>query len=494
MSPYRNTFTEPFDDEPLDLGPLGPELGVEGLGIEGPRTVEPQHRRVETPAHRSGGEERIAYFDYAATTPVDPRVKEAMLPYFSEIFGNAASLHRVGQEALKAVDQSRETIKKIIGAQRLSEVIFTSSATESNNLAIKGTTYRHIDISKSRHTPHIITSLIEHPSVLETFRDLEKQELAETTYVPPDKHGIIQPAAVKAALREETILISIHHVNSEIGVIQPIQEIVQEVRNREASFRVDPRVNPRQSASSRVVFHSDAAQSFLTEPCNVENLGVDLLTLSSHKIYGPKGVALLYVRGDTKLQPLFSGGTGTGQHYLRPSTENTPGIVGFAKAMELAEKERQANRAHLKAMRNYLAQRLVKEIPGTEINACPTFERSQCRHSEMSHLSPKIINVYFPHTTAQHLLISLDLQGIAISPGTACTARAAKPSQIILTLRTPSTDSTDSLQASSGQAKKIAERSIRISLGKETTKEEIDKLIKALKEVSKREQHDQRSL
>jgi cysteine desulfurase len=286
------------------------------------------------------------YFDFASTTFVRDEVLEAMMPYFKENFGNPSSLHSFGQSALKGVDIAREKIKNILKAESLKEIIFTSSATESNNLAIKGLAFYFFFFRKIK--PHFITSSVEHPSVLEVMVDLEEMGIIEVSYIKPEKNSLLDPEKIKNEIRDNTFLVSFHYVNSELGTIQKIKEISKILKE----------INKERK--EKIYFHTDAAQAGF-ENLNVQDLGIDLMTLSSHKIYGPKGIALLYVRKGTPLVKLISG---SNQEYnLRAGTEAVPLIVGFAKAMELVEKEKEKINNHLKEIRDYFISK-IKDFEG----------------------------------------------------------------------------------------------------------------------------------
>lgn len=376
------------------------------------------------------------YFDFASTTPLRKEVVEVMLPYFSENFGNPSSLHFFGQQALKAVDESREKIKNIIEAEFLREIIFTSSATESNNLAIKGLVFYHYFFKKIK--PHIITSSIEHPSVLEVLTDLEEMGICEVSYLKPERNSLIEASKIKAEIKENTILVTIHYVNSELGTIQPIREIAEIIKslNKNRKFNV--------------YFHTDAAQAGF-ENLNVKELGIDLMTLSSHKIYGPKGIALLYIKSGVPLMRLVSGSE---QEYgLRAGTESVPLIVGFAKAMELINFEKEKINNKLNELRSYFISRIKNFKDKIFLNTIP----------EIS--SPKILNFYFPTRLSQELLIYLDQNGIAVSAGTACKSRANEPSYIV----------------SDVYGYERSRRSLRFSFGLTTNQKEIDYLFDKLK-------------
>lgn len=375
------------------------------------------------------------YFDFASTTPVRKEVLNVMIPYFNKFFGNPSSLHFFGQQALKIVDESREKIKNILKANFVDEIIFTSSATESNNLAIKGLVFYYYFFKKI--TPHIITSSIEHPSVLETVFDLEELGIAEATYLKPEKSGLIDITTIKKNLKNNTILITLHYVNSELGIIQKISEI--------SKFIKDINLNRKE----KIYFHTDAAQAGL-EDLSVQNLGIDLMTLSSHKIYGPKGIALLYVKKGIPLVKIISG---SNQEYnLRAGTEAVPLIVGFSKAMEMIEKEKEKIKNYLKKIYDYFLYKIKKFNDKIVIN------------SSLENSSYKILNLYFPTRTSQELLIYLDSKGIAVSAGTACKSRANEPSYIIADVF----------------GKNRSNNSLRFSFGIYNTKEEVDYLFKCL--------------
>jgi len=376
------------------------------------------------------------YFDFAATTPVRKEVLEAMLPYFSENFGNPSSLHSFGQEALKAVDESREKIKNILKAEFSREIIFTSSATESNNLAIKGLTFYYYFFKKIK--PHIITSSIEHPSIIEVLADLEEMGICEVSYLKPEKNSLIDENEIKNEIKENTILITLHYVNSELGTIQPISKISQILKE----------IN--QSRKEKIYFHTDASQAGF-ENLNVNELGIDLMTLSSHKIYGPKGIALLYVKKGIPLVRLISGSE---QEYeFRAGTESVPLIIGFAKAMELIESEKEKINNHLREIRDYFVLKIKDFGDKIILNTIP----------EIS--SAKILNFYFPTKSSQELLIYLDQNGIAVSAGTACKSRANEPSYIVADI----------------YGKERSKNSLRFSFGLTTKKEDIDYLFELLK-------------
>jgi len=374
-------------------------------------------------------ERRRIYMDYASTTPTDPRVLEAMLPYFGDRFGNAASLHSWGMEAREALEKAREEIASFIRASPM-ELIFTSSATESNNLAIKGAAFA--SRGKGRN---IITSRIEHPSVLEPCRWLERNGF-EVTYIPVDKHGLVDPAKIEEEIREDTILVSIMHANNEIGTIEPIREIGEICGER------------------GVLFHVDAAQSLGKIPVDVEEMGVDLLTLSGHKIYGPKGIGALYVREGVEIEPLLHGG---GHEYgLRSSTVNIPGAVGFAKACELMRglMEEEAERL------GRLCRKLIEEI--SEIDGVHLTGHPEKR-------LPTIASFWLEFIEGERLILELNERGIAASIGSACASGKLEPSHVLLAI---------------GLNEDRARRGLRLSIGRWTRRGEVEYVIEALREIA----------
>lgn len=372
------------------------------------------------------------YLDYAASTPVDPLVLKAMKPYFSEKFGNAGSIHSYGQEAMAALDYSRETIAKSIGAN-FNEIIFTSSATEANNLALR-------NVNKGSR---IIVSSIEHESVLETVKDLESQGV-EVVYIPVNGSGIIDLSKLKKAINERTELVSIMYANNEVGSIQPIAEIAKVIRQYKDKNGQGPKL------------HTDAVQAFQYLDCNVNNIHVDMMTLSSHKIYGPKGAGALYVRNLEFLKPILAGG---GQEFgFRSSTENIPAIVGFAKAAEIAQGIREKESERVSALRDYLWKNIKRIYPKAQING------------SIKERLPNNLNIYLPGMRSEDLIIKLDLRGIAVSSGSACEARSLEPSYVIEAL---------------GFSKKRAMESIRITLGRPVQKRDIDNLLSAIKNIVK---------
>jgi len=371
------------------------------------------------------------YLDHAATTPVRPEVLEAMLPYFTQEFGNASGVYSWSRTARQAMDQARDSVAKVLGATA-EEIVFTSGGSEADNLAIKGTAW-----AKRKQGNHIITSAIEHHAVLETCQWLETQGF-EVTYVPVNAEGLVDPEDVRRALRPDTILVTIMHANNEVGTIQPIAEIGAIVRE------------------SKAVFHTDAVQTAGVLDINVDYLNVDLLTISAHKIYGPKGLGALYVRKGTRLVPLSHGGGH--ERRRRAGTENIAGIVGFAKALELAQLEREAENARLISLRDKLIEGL-RAIPHTKINGSLT-ERL-----------PNNVNVCFEFIEGESLLLNLDMRGIAASSGSACTSGSLDPSHVLLAM---------------GMPHEIAHGSLRLTLGRSTTAEDIDYVLNEITPIVER--------
>lgn len=386
------------------------------------------------------------YLDYAATTPVDEKVLKAMLPYFSRSFGNAMSIHSFGQEALQAIDKARSQAAEFFNCEP-PEIIFTSSATEANNLAIKGVLKSYYAKPENKNIkPHIITTQFEHHCVLDACRMAEKDGLAEITYLPVNKDGVVKVSDVKKALKPNTILVSVMYVNNEIGTVQPIAEIGNLIKKTNGAKK-----------PMKLVFHTDATQAVNYFDCDVKKLGVDLLSMSAHKIYGPKGVGLLYVKKNTPLKRIQDGGD---QEYkLRAGTHNVPGIVGLGAAIELVHGSRSAAHSKILSLRNYLIKRVLKEIPKAYLNGS-----SEKR-------SPNNANFRFDSVEGEGLILSLDMDGIAASTGSACSSGALDPSHVLLAL---------------GLKHEQAHGSLRLTLGKNTTKKELDHTVTKLKEITKR--------
>ncbi|MCD4809902.1 MAG: cysteine desulfurase NifS [Methanosarcinales archaeon] len=372
------------------------------------------------------------YMDHGATTRPDPEVVNAMLPFFNELYGNASSLHTFGQEAAQALISSRKTVADFLGAEP-EEIIFTSGGTESDNLALKGIAYL-----KKNKRKHIITSVIEHPAILNTCKYLGDIGY-RITYVPVDDQGLIDPADVEDAITDDTILISVMHANNEIGTIQPIKEISAIAHEH------------------GVLVHTDAVQSVGKMPVNVDDLGVDMLSISAHKIYGPKGVGALYVRKGTRLLGLSQGGS----HEMkkRAGTENIPGIVGMAKAVELAEQRLEGDTKYLENLRDTMIRKILDSIPESYLNGHPT--KRLCNN----------VHVRFSYVEGESLLMMLDMKGVAVSTGSACSSKSLEPSHVLAAL---------------GIIPEKIHGNLRITLGHENTMDEVDYVVENLIDIVKK--------
>ncbi len=378
-----------------------------------------------------------AYFDYNATTPVDPDVLAAMLPYFSAEYGNPNSVHSFGQRARGAVERARASVAALIGA-RPSEIVFTSGGTEADNLAIFGIA-GHSPAPVGGRPPHIVTTTIEHDAVLHSCQALERRGVA-ITRVPVGRDGVVAPDDIRRALRPETVLITVMHANNELGSLQPIERI--------ACI----------AAEAGVRFHSDAVQSAGKVPLDVARMGVDLLSLSAHKFYGPKGVGALFVRKGVQIEPLLYGSRGEGGR--RAGTENVSGIVGMGKAAELALARLDEQSARIAALRDRLEQGLLARISGARVNG------------GAAQRLPNTCNIMFPDVESESLVIALDLQGVACSAGAACLSGAVDPSHVL---------------AAIGLSQTEARGSIRLSLGHPTTEQDIDLALNAIPEAVARQ-------
>ena len=371
---------------------------------------------------------RSVYLDHAATTPVHPEVIAAMLRYFNPLYGNASSVHSFGRDARMAIDNAREIVAKAMGAQP-NEIFFTSGGTESDNIAIIGTA-----LARQAKGRHIITTAIEHHAVLDACAYLEKQGF-EVTYLPVDAYGLVNPSDVNAAIRPDTILISIGHANNEVGTIQPLAEIGAIAK------------------AHKVLLHTDAVQSFGSIPVDVNDLQVDLLSLSGHKIYGPKGIGALYVRRGARPQAIqFGGGQ---ERKLRPGTENVPGIVGLAKAVELAMQEREERNEHISRLRDKLIAGLLT-VPEVTLNGHP------------EQRLPGNVNISVKYVEGESLILSLDLKGIAVSSGSACTSGSLDPSHVLTAM---------------GLSHEEAHGSLRLTLGRDNTEADIDYVLEVFPEI-----------
>lgn len=366
------------------------------------------------------------YLDYSATTPMKQAVLDAMMPHFNTEFGNPSSIHSYGRETKAVIAQAREAIAKTINAG-VDEVFFTGGGSESDNWAIKGV----VSALKNKGK-HIITTSIEHHAVLHTCQYLEKEGY-EVTYLKVDQYGLIDLEDLKKAIRPDTILITIMFANNEIGTIQSIKEIGEIAK------------------ANKITFHSDAVQAYGNVVLDVNELGVDLMSLSAHKIYGPKGIGLLYIKKGTKIHPLIHGGAQ--ERKRRAGTENVPAIVGFGKAAELALENQAARIQRLKALRDRLEKGLMEKIPYTYLNGHPTKRL------------PGNLNLSVQYIEGESLLLSLDMVGIACSSGSACTSGSLDPSHVLMSI---------------GLTHEVAHGSLRFSLGDFTTEEDIDYVIEQL--------------
>jgi cysteine desulfurase len=360
------------------------------------------------------------YLDFNATTPVEPAVLDAMLPYFSAEFGNAASIHTPGQRARAAVEAAREQVAALIGA-RPQEIVFTSGGTESDNHAIFG-----IVEAAGGHDKHVVTSTIEHEAVLNACQALEKRGM-KVTYLPVDSHGQIALNELRRVLRPETVLITIMHANNELGTVQPLEEI------------------GRLAQEADIYFHTDAVQSAGKIPIDVTALRVDLLSISGHKFYAPKGIGALYIRGGTRLRQLLYGGHH--QRGFRPGTENVAGIVGLGKAAEIARRSLADDAKRVALLRDKLQRGLLERVPQSRVNAAA------------AQRTPNTTNLIFPGVEGEALLIALDLKGLACSTGAACSSGAVEPSHVLTAIGLPPEE---------------ARASLRFSLGRHTTPTDID--------------------
>lgn len=376
---------------------------------------------------------RTVYFDHAATTPVDEQVLEAMKPYFTRHFGNANSTHQIGNEAKVAVEEARETVAEQIGAEP-AEIIFTSGGTESDNAIIKG-------VLEATGKKEVITSPLEHHAVLHTVEDTKRRG-GRPVYLEPDGNGIISPEKVEAAITEETALVSLMHVNNEIGAVNPIGEIAEVCRAHE------------------IPLHSDTVQSVGKIPVDVNELGLDFLSISGHKIYGPKGVGVMYMRYGSPWMPWMHGGSQ--ERRRRGGTLNVPGIVGLARALELVMEEREDHMRKFRRLRQKLINGVRERFGGSvQVNGNP------------DSAVPHIINLGFAGENGEGLdgemlLLNLDMEGICVSNGSACTSGAVEPSHVLSGI---------------GLEESIANSSIRISLGKDNSAEEIDYFLESLEKV-----------
>ncbi len=375
---------------------------------------------------------RRCYFDHNATTPVDARVLEAMLPHFGEVYGNASSLHGFGQQARQAVERARRQVAKQLGCEDR-EVVFSSGGTEADNLAVFGT------VRRSRiPNRHVITSRIEHPAVLHACQQLEREGV-DVTYLPSGSDGLVSPEDVRSSLRPDTVLVSVMHANNELGTLQPIREIGEVTRE------------------AGVPFHVDGVQSFTKVPTPVKELGVDMFSLSGHKIYGPKGVGALFVRHGLQVEKVQHGGSH--ERDRRPGTENVAGIVGLGAAAELAGAGMEQEGNRIARLRDRLERVLLERIPDVLV------------HARCSPRLPGTSSVRFAQVDSEPLLIALDLQGFAVSSGSACSSGAVEPSHVLLAI---------------GLSREQAKSTLRFSLGRETDSDQVDSLAETLPGIIER--------
>lgn len=375
---------------------------------------------------------KVVYLDHNSTTPLHPEVLEAMLPYLKEAYGNASSIHRKGREARDAVEKAREVIASFLGTKP-NTLLFTSGGTESNNFTLKGISFKHRGKGN-----HIITTKIEHPCVLDTCKFMESQGF-EVTYLPVDREGRVDPGDLKKAVTDRTILVSVMHANNEVGTLQPISELSKIAK--EKGF----------------YFHTDAVQTFGKIPVKVDALGVDLLSVSGHKLYGPKGVGILYIRKGVEITPHQHGGHH--ERRLRAGTENVAGIVGLGKAVLLAQQEMEKRIEHLQKLQERFYQGLLKGVDDILLNGHPT-ERI-----------PGTVNLGIKGVEGESMAINLDLQGICVSTGSACTAGSLEPSHVLVAMGVP---------------QEYARGTVRFSLGYENTEEDIDYCLEEIPKITQR--------
>ena len=372
----------------------------------------------------------MVYLDHSATTPLDPEVLQAMMPYLTEEFGNASSVYGLGQRARQAIDQARDEVAAFYGVEAR-EVIFTSGGTEGDNFALRGVAYRNADRGR-----HVITSTIEHDAVLRTVESLERDGF-EVTRLRVDRFGLVDAGALQEALRPDTILVSIMHANNEIGTIEPIADLVAVTREHSDAY-----------------FHTDAVQSTGKIATRMDELGVDLLSMSAHKLHGPKGVGCLVVRSSARIEPLMLGGGH--ERNRRAGTENVAGIAGLAKAVTIAHRDMAENVAHLTSLRDRLLEGVLNRIPAAEITGHPTKRL------------PHHASFLFQGVEGESLLLQLDMDGIAASSGSACTSGSLEPSHVILAL---------------GYPRERALGSLRLSVGKDNVDADVDLVLERLPDM-----------
>lgn len=373
--------------------------------------------------------QREIYLDHAASTPTDPQVVEVMLPYFNQVYGNASGLHKQARASARAIDDARRTVADILGCSP-KEIVFTACGSESDNIAIRGVAWAQRQAGKGNH---LITTPIEHHAVDHTFNQLCDKFGFEQTVVPVDRYGVVNPAAIAAAIRPETVLISVMYANNEVGSLQPIAEIGALARER------------------GIAFHTDAVQAAAYEPLNVDSLQVDLLAISGHKIYAPKGIGILYVRKNTSLLSPFTGGSH--ENNRRPGTENVPYIVGIAKALELVQAHRPEENARQAALRDRLIAGVLGTISGSDLTGHPT--RRLANHASF----------VFEGCEADAILMHLDMAGVEAASGSACTTGMPEPSHVLTAMGLPHD---------------LALGALRLTVGRQTTEADIDTVLEIL--------------
>ncbi|MDD5528568.1 MAG: cysteine desulfurase NifS [bacterium] len=374
----------------------------------------------------------MIYLDYNATTPADAKVVEAMLPYFSDNFGNPSSAYRLAHTSLKAKEEAREKVASLIGAKP-NEIVFTSGGTEADNFAIKGVAF-----ANKNKGNHIITSTIEHHAVFNSCKWLEEQGF-KISYIPVDKYGTIDLNKLKDSIMDKTILISVMHANNEVGTIEPINEIAK-LANKNGIY-----------------FHTDAVQTTAKVPINVHNMGIDLFSLSAHKFYGPKGVGALFIKKGTKMDEFMHGGHQ--EKGMRAGTENIPGIAGLGKACELAIQNQYAEEERIKTLRDKLENKILNEIDEVVLNGHPTNRLAGT------------LNVCIKYVEGESMLLDLDSEGICASTGSACTSGSFDPSHVLVAM---------------GVSPVTAQGALRFSIGRYTTEKDIDKVIEVLPRIVER--------
>jgi len=375
-------------------------------------------------------ETRRVYLDHAATTPLDPRVLDAMRPVLEAVWGNASSIYAEGREARRVLDAARREVAEVLGA-RPNDIVFTSGGSESDNTAIRGAAY-----ASQRRGKHLVTSAIEHHAVLHTVEQLEREGFS-ATYLPVDGEGFVSPDDLRAALRSDTTVVSIMYANNEVGTVEPVADLVRAVKDFDR----------------HIVFHTDAVQAPGAIDLNVDTLGVDMLSIAAHKFYGPKGVGALYIRPRTPFVGQLLGGSQ--ERNRRAGTEDVAGAVGLARALRLAESEREANVTHLRGLRDYLWAELPHRLPGVRVTGALDPDKRL----------PNNYSCCLEEVEGEAVLIQLDLNGISASSGSACTTGSLEPSHVLTAMGVPPD---------------VARASLRLSLGHENTREDIDTLLDKL--------------